>query len=62
LLFFASNALSMALSIAAMVYRTSAQPPFAFETVGGGYERIFGRSDMTWRGLQRLSPRNAPLE
>jgi signal transduction histidine kinase/CheY-like chemotaxis protein/GAF domain-containing protein len=27
-----------------MVYRASAQPPFAFEIVGGGYERILGRS------------------
>lgn len=27
-----------------MVYRASAQPPFVFEIVGGGYERIFGRS------------------
>jgi hypothetical protein len=45
-----------------MVYRASAQSPFVFETVGGGYERIFGRSDMTWRGLQRLSPGSAPLE
>ena len=27
-----------------MVYRASAQPPFAFEVVGGGHERILGRS------------------
>ncbi|RIE08889.1 PAS domain S-box protein [Candidatus Cryosericum hinesii] len=27
-----------------MVYRASAQSPFAFEIVGGGYERILGRS------------------
>jgi PAS domain S-box-containing protein len=27
-----------------MVYRASARPPFAFEIVGGGYERILGRS------------------
>jgi PAS domain S-box-containing protein len=27
-----------------MVYRASAQPPFVFEIVGGGYEHIFGRS------------------
>jgi len=27
-----------------MVYQASAQPPFAFEIVGGGYERILGRS------------------
>ena len=27
-----------------MVYRASTQPPFAFEIVGGGYERILGRS------------------
>jgi PAS domain S-box-containing protein len=27
-----------------MVYRASAQPPFAFELVGGGYEHILGRS------------------
>ena len=27
-----------------MVYRASAQPPFVFEIVGGGYERIIGRS------------------
>ena len=45
-----------------MVYRAAPQAPFTFETVGGGYERIFSRSDMTWKGLQRLSPGNAPLE
>jgi PAS domain S-box-containing protein len=27
-----------------MVYQASAQPPFAFEVVGGGHERILGRS------------------
>jgi hypothetical protein len=27
-----------------MVYRAASQPPFAFEIVGGGYERILGRS------------------
>jgi PAS domain S-box-containing protein len=27
-----------------MVYRATAEAPFAFEIVGGGYERIFGRS------------------
>ncbi len=27
-----------------MVYRASVQAPFAFEFVGGGYERIYGRS------------------
>lgn len=27
-----------------MVYRATAEPPFPFEIVGGGYERIFGRS------------------
>jgi hypothetical protein len=27
-----------------MVYRAAPQPPFAFEIVGGGYERILGRS------------------
>ena len=27
-----------------MVYRANAEVPFAFEIVGGGYERIFGRS------------------
>jgi PAS domain S-box-containing protein len=31
-------------SLPGMVYRASAQPPFIFEIVGGGYERIFGRS------------------
>jgi PAS domain S-box-containing protein len=27
-----------------MVYRATAEAPFPFETVGGGYERIYGRS------------------
>ena len=27
-----------------MVYRASAQPPFVFDIVGEGYERILGRS------------------
>ena len=31
-------------SLPGMVYRAAPQPPFAFEIVGGGYERILGRS------------------
>jgi len=37
-----------------MVYRASAEAPFAFESVGGGYERIYGRSAADLVGTTEL--------
>ena len=49
-----------------MVYRAGAQPPYAFEVVGGGYERIFGRSREELIGnpdivAQTIHPDDLPL-
>ena len=49
-----------------MVYRAPAQPPFVFEIVGGGCERIIGRSAEDLIGkpeilVQTMHPDDASL-